>query len=270
MDRPSGEHGYAMAALLVAMSVMAVFLSVAMPSWYTMAKREREAELVFRGQQYARAVTLFQRKFAGGYPPNLDILISQKFLRKKYKDPMTNGDFQLVPVGDPAGLQAQASATPGGPAGSTPAQGRGGPPVAAQQPQPGAGRGGVPGAGIQGVVSKSKDESLRLYNGRQHYNEWVFIGAAATTAAGGRQGAGGQNPGGVGGPAGIPGGGQGGQGGRAGGPPDGRGRGVQPPNGGGFPPGGGRPGFPPGAPPGGGAGGQQPGFPFPGGARGRF
>ncbi len=200
--RQRHDRGYAMAALLVAMSVMAVLISVALPSWRTLAKREREAELVFRGQQYARAVTLFQRKFAGAYPPNLDILLTQKFLRKKYKDPITNDDFQLVAVGDPRAA--------GGPA---PQAGRGAPPGAAGQPagQP-AGRGQVPqqqggiagriggapgiagaGAGIQGVVSKSTEESLRLFNNRNHYNEWVFIAAAATTQAGAPGGA--QNPG---------------------------------------------------------------------------
>ena len=57
-----GERGYAMAALLVAMSVMAIVLSTAMPVYQTVARREREAELVFRGEQYARAIALFQRK----------------------------------------------------------------------------------------------------------------------------------------------------------------------------------------------------------------
>jgi type II secretory pathway pseudopilin PulG len=260
----SAERGYAMAALLVAMSVMAVFLSMAMPSWHTMARREREAELVFRGQQYARAVTLFQRKFAGAYPPNLDTLLSQKFLRKKYKDPITSDDFQLIPVGDAAALLAGGAATPGGLPGSAPQAGRGGPPLSAQQPQPQAGaRGGVPGAGIQGVVSKSSETSLRLYNGRSHYNEWVFIATPASTAAGGgtggRAGAVGDGP--IGG---IP--GRGGPGGRGVSGPDGR---PQPPGGpGGFrggPPPGGRQGFPP---PG---GAQAPGMPgFPGPARGRF
>jgi len=28
---------------------------------------------------------------------------------------------------------------------------------------------------IIGVVSKSKDESIRLYQGRNHYNEWTFV-----------------------------------------------------------------------------------------------
>lgn len=257
--RQVDDRGFAMAALLVAISVMAVFLSAVMPSWNTMARREREAELVFRGQQYARAVTLFQRKMAGAYPPNLDILLTQKFLRKKYKDPITNDEFVLIPVGDPRALQGGASATPGGPAGSAPQQGRGGPPLAAQQPT---GRGGgAAGAGIQGVVSKSTDTSLRVFNGRTHYNEWVFIAAAASTAAGAAPGAGTQNPG-------VP----GGAGGRGGQGPGGPGRdgplGVPLPGGRGPGPDG-RP-----QPPGRGA--QPPpgmprGFPFPGGAgRGRL
>ena len=52
------ESGYAMVALLVAMSVMAIALSTAMPVFSTVARREREAELVFRGEQYARALSL--------------------------------------------------------------------------------------------------------------------------------------------------------------------------------------------------------------------
>ena len=58
------ERGYAMAALLVAMSVMAIVLGTAMPVYQTVARREREAELIFRGEQYARAIGLYQRKYA--------------------------------------------------------------------------------------------------------------------------------------------------------------------------------------------------------------
>src|SRR5687768_12499465 len=95
--RAAAEHGYTMAALLVALNVMAILMTVAMPLWKTMVQREKEAELIFRGGQYVRAITLFQRKYANAYPPNIDILINEKFLRKKYKDPMTqDGEFQLV------------------------------------------------------------------------------------------------------------------------------------------------------------------------------
>ena len=66
-----------MAALLVAMSIMAVMLTVAMPVWKQMTQREREEELVFRGMQYAHAIGMFQRKYANAYPPNLDVLLNE-------------------------------------------------------------------------------------------------------------------------------------------------------------------------------------------------
>ena len=63
------ERGIVMVALLVAMSVMAIVLSTAMPVYQTVARREREAELVFRGEQYARAIAMFQRKYGNALPP---------------------------------------------------------------------------------------------------------------------------------------------------------------------------------------------------------
>src|SRR5688572_32363247 len=98
----AADAGYAMAVLLVAMSVMAVMMSVAMPVWKQMAQREKEAELIFRGQQYARAIELMQRKMPGALPPNVDLLVDQKFLRKKYKDPITGEDFDTVAPGQTA------------------------------------------------------------------------------------------------------------------------------------------------------------------------
>lgn len=109
--RAQDERGYAMAALLVAMSVMAIMLSTAMPVYQTIARREREAELVFRGEQYARAIALFQRKYGNQLPPDVDVLIDQRFLRKKFKDPITGGDFALLGAGSPELAQA-LSTTP--------------------------------------------------------------------------------------------------------------------------------------------------------------
>src|SRR5215212_9030587 len=110
----SAPDGFAMAALLVGMSIMAIVMTVALPVWHTAARREKEAELVFRGQQYARAVMLYQRRFPGATPPNLDILLNEHLLRKKYKDPITNEDFQLVGAADGAALQGPSgSAAPG-------------------------------------------------------------------------------------------------------------------------------------------------------------
>jgi type II secretory pathway pseudopilin PulG len=171
-----------MAALLVALAVMAVLLTAAMPVWRTAAKREKEAELVWRAGQYVRAIALFRRKYANASPPNLDILLNEKFLRKKYKDPITNDDFQLVYAAD----QLQLAPGQGGQGG----QGGPGGPQGGQQAQPR--QGGQGGAamlggsdsqsritagargGIIGVVSKSKETGLRVFNGRTKYNEWAF------------------------------------------------------------------------------------------------
>src|SRR3954447_964770 len=127
--RLRGQHGYAMAALLVALGVMAILATAAMPVWHQMTQREREAELVFRGNQYVRAIRLFTAKAGPGVlPPNLDVLTQQRYLRKKYKDPITNAEFDLL-----SPVQATAP-TPGAPAGGggTTQAGRGA--AAAQQP----------------------------------------------------------------------------------------------------------------------------------------
>jgi type II secretory pathway pseudopilin PulG len=216
-SRGTSQDGYAMAALLVAMSVMAVLMTVALPVWNTQAQREKEAELVFRGEQYARAVMLYQRKFANSLPPSVDVLLNDRYLRKKYKDPITGGDFQLL-----SGASAQANAgVPGGnvggaarPGGQVVSRGSTGTTGAGSSSssfgqsgtQSGAGtRGAAAGApggfglgsgvgfgaggtvpgGIMGVTSTSSAKSLRLYNGRGNYNEWTFVPVQRSLTAGG-------------------------------------------------------------------------------------
>ena len=106
-----GQRGFAMAALLVVLAVMSVLSSVALPAWRHAAQREREAELIFRGEQYARAVMLYQRRTPGAWPPDVDTLVEGRFLRRAYRDPMTaDGEFRLV-------LQSELAA-PSGPGAS--------------------------------------------------------------------------------------------------------------------------------------------------------
>jgi type II secretory pathway pseudopilin PulG len=167
-----GNRGYAMAALLVGMSVMAVLMSALLPVWSHMATREKEEELIFRGRQYARAIGLFQRKYANTAPPTIDLLVEQRFLRKKYKDPITNDDFQPIYAN-----QAANQAPGGGPAAARPGQSVSTTAPAQQQPlQSGFGTTGIgPQGGVIGVTSKSKGDSIKLYNGRSKYNEWAFV-----------------------------------------------------------------------------------------------
>ena len=157
---------------------MGVLMSVAMPAWRHAARREKEAELVFRGEQYARAIGLYQRRFGVAFPPSIDVLVEQKFLRRKYKDPMTeDGEFQVL-------YQVSlAASTPGG--GSTPSTSSG----SGSQTGPSEPTGGGPRGGVIGVVSKSEETSIRLYNDRDRYNEWLFVYIATTTQVGGAPGA---------------------------------------------------------------------------------
>ena len=212
-----------MAGLLAALAVMAILMSVALPTWRQAAQREKEEELIYRGKQYARAIELFQRRFANAFPPNFDVLVEQRFLRKKYVDPMSeDGEFQLLYQLDAlqqAGRGGQASGRAGG---ATSSQGRGSQGQTGFQstggPQASV---GAPRGGVIGVVSKSKDKSIRLYNGRNYYNEWQFVYTPVMVGTGGGSGGlqrPGQQPGGRGGPGGMgmPGAGRGGRGGPGG------------------------------------------------------
>ena len=230
-----GERGYAMAALLVSLAVMMVLMSVAMPVWKTQAQREKEAELIFRGEQIARGINLYMRKMGGAnYPPNLDVLVQGRFLRKKYKDPMTENDTSLpmnqrgewdviLAGGGVPGQNGPApqQSTPGRL--GAPSTGLSAPPSRGGSTGSGPRPGSTPsfgqgGGGLMGVRSKSKESSFRIYRGTgTHYNEWLFMFSTVSNRPG------------------MPGGGQGvpglpGRGGQRGAPTPGmqpgRGRGI--------------------------------------------
>ncbi len=200
-----------MVALLVGMAVTAIWMSAMLPTWRQQAQRQREDDLIFRGEQYARAIALFAVKNNGALPTSIDDLVRQRYLRRKWKDPITGKDFMVL------GSGSVTSPISGG--GSA---GRGGGTPSPQQSS------GLAAAGISGVYSESTDTSIRVYNNAQQYNQWVFtyqsalllmgrVGGAAAQPDG-RSGAGrGGGRGGADVRPGGRGGGRGGDGGRAGG-----------------------------------------------------
>lgn len=193
-----GDGGYIMVALLVGMGVTAVWMSALLPTWRQQAQRQKEADLIFRGEQYARAIALFAVKNNGALPLSIDDLVEQRYLRRKWKDPITGKDFQVLGSG--------SVIAPGPGTGGTQPAGGG---------RSGAPPGGISGTvqgGIRGVYSESTATSIRVYNNAQQYNQWLFDYQAAMLRMGRIGGAGGsqQRDGGRGGPGG-----------------DGRGRGGQ-------------------------------------------
>jgi hypothetical protein len=98
------ERGY---ALLLVVFLTAMLLVAAMaigPNILTEGRREREEEMIWRGNEYVRGIKLYYRK-TGKFPTALDDLTKPKtglrFMRQAYKDPMNkeDGSWRLIYVG---------------------------------------------------------------------------------------------------------------------------------------------------------------------------
>ena len=107
---------------------------------------------------------------------------------------ITNSDFQPIPAGGGVPGQGGVPPPPSGPQGPG-AQRQGATPPAGFTIQTRVdnggtntantmGQGSAPSIGIQGVVSKSKDSSIKIYNGRTKYNEWAFVYLATAQRVG--------------------------------------------------------------------------------------
>lgn len=127
-DRQS-EEGYILLAVLFLVVLVLIGLAVAAPQMARSIQRDKEMELVHRGEEYKRAIRLYYRKF-GAYPTSIDQLLNTndiRFLRKRYTDPITGkDDWRLIYYGQakvpPMGLFGQplapvAGPTTGGPLG---------------------------------------------------------------------------------------------------------------------------------------------------------
>jgi len=104
------DSGYIMAVLLIGMAITAVMMTAAVPAWRQRAQRERELELIFRGEQYARSIALFYKKNAA-LPPDFEVLVQGHYLRKKWKDPITGDDFALMMAGGTGGSPGMPGGT---------------------------------------------------------------------------------------------------------------------------------------------------------------
>lgn len=90
-----------LAIVMLVAVLLLISLSASLPSVYQDGRREREAELVFRGTQYARAVALFHKQF-NRYPVSVKELMGtngMRFLRQEYADPMDpKGQWRFIHV----------------------------------------------------------------------------------------------------------------------------------------------------------------------------
>jgi type II secretory pathway pseudopilin PulG len=174
-ERRSGERqaGYSLVFLIVFVSLLSVAAAAVLPAIKKQIEREKEAELIFRGLQYAEAIRVFQQRF-GRYPNALQELLElePRSIRQLWTDPMTkDGRWALILA---SGNQSQDGAGEGG----ADDQGRdlAGASAPAARSRPGtAGTGQLnPGGPILGVVSRKKGVATRTFLGNDHYEKWRF------------------------------------------------------------------------------------------------
>ena len=76
---PLNESGYTLVALLLMMSLLALFAAAAAPNVRQQAQREREKETIFRGEQVADAIRAYYRSHGAqgvnSLPTSMDQLL---------------------------------------------------------------------------------------------------------------------------------------------------------------------------------------------------
>jgi type II secretory pathway pseudopilin PulG len=183
------SRGYILISLMLFLSLLAIAALAVLPDLAFQVRRDREEELIHRGVAYSRGIKRFYKKF-GRYPTRIEELENTnnlRFIRQRYKDPITGGDFKILHMGD-VGLTNLPVVAPGAgnPESGTPSSTTS--TEAATTPSDtsaatessttssGGFSGPVFGGGpILGVASTSKKEAVREFCNKSHYNEWKFI-----------------------------------------------------------------------------------------------
>lgn len=123
--QPHGrQNGFTYLGILLGVVLIGVALSAAGTLWSFSARRDREARLLFIGDQYRSAIARFYSSGPGGrrYPGGLEELLldprspePRRYLRKLFADPMT-GRADWILLRDPdGGIYGIASSAPGVP-----------------------------------------------------------------------------------------------------------------------------------------------------------
>lgn len=116
------EAGYAVAAVLLVLVVIAMGAQVATIPTQSALTRNAEAELIFRGQAYAAAIERYRTAVEGddSLPQRLEDLINdqrldgRRHIRRLYDDPLTGGAWNILrnEGGGIRGVASRASGTP--------------------------------------------------------------------------------------------------------------------------------------------------------------
>lgn len=155
------QAGFTYLAILFMIAVAGIVLAEVGINWTQESQREKERQLLFVGNQYRQAIALYYERTPGAakrYPEKLSDLLTdtrygtpQHYLRKLYRDPITNGaewGLSMAPEGGIMGVYSKSDAAPYKRAGFGYAD--------------------------------------RMFEGKTKYSEWVFFYSPAGLASPGR------------------------------------------------------------------------------------
>ncbi|MGH9356102.1 MAG: hypothetical protein ACRD10_08230 [Terriglobia bacterium] len=187
-----------MLVVMIMVTALLVSLTAALPSVYQEGQREREEAVIFRAQQYARAIYLFHATL-GRYPASVKELLSTngvRFLREPYPDPLAaNGRWRFIHA-NAAGmlidslsetqpvLAPSSNSSPETAADLAKAEEQKKKQAEAQCHASADSSSGVSyqtgqllGAFIAGIAPCSNRQSIRVLDKEDHYDEWEFLAA---------------------------------------------------------------------------------------------
>ena len=96
------SRGYILTATIVMVVILSISMAMIAENWTYVIKREKENELLFRGEQYAQAIRRFYLSHKR-YPFSLDELTESypRCIRKLYKEPFSkDGEWGIIYLSD--------------------------------------------------------------------------------------------------------------------------------------------------------------------------
>ena len=114
--------GFTYLTILFVVAFMGLGLSIAGQVWHTAVMREREAQLLYAGNQYRRAIERYYLSGLNQFPRSLEDLLrdprkpgTERYLRKLYPDPLTGKSewgIMKAPDGGIMGVYSQSEDKP--------------------------------------------------------------------------------------------------------------------------------------------------------------
>ena len=155
--RFAGQRGTILLTLLFLVVLLGLAASLAGQALKDYVQREREDELLWRGQQYRQAIASYVKGQSGVhmYPSSLEDLLRDprypgvvRHLRRPYDDPMTGQPWELIRDGGNRVVGVRSSST------------------------------------LKPFRQDGFDKELETFSGKGSYREWEFVYVPAKAGAG--------------------------------------------------------------------------------------